>query len=326
MHPRLIAIDMDGTLLNSHGRVSPRTLAAVLSAERHGAEVVIATGRRHSYAMKVLRELGLNPANALVSSNGTVVRTIGAELLHRTHLPRSTARWLCAHISDFRSTLVLTFDNVGPDGEDTRGALVVEQLDQLHDSIGAWMRSNEPYIAQVKPIEFALQQEAPIQMMLCGPIERMRQAEARLLEHEGVSAVGITPHDRIHGAEVALHRTEYPDRDLCIVDILPGGCSKASALLLLARHRGIDPADILAIGDNWNDLSMLDVAGQSVLMSNSPEELKLLAADRGWIVGRSNDEDGVALAIESALSGGFSPAGRQHTSASHAQQEPVVVS
>ena len=98
MQPRLIAIDMDGTLLNSEGRVTPRTVAALLAADRAGMEIVISTGRRHSYAMRVLRALNLNPESALVSSNGTVIRTIGSDLLHRTYLARSTARWLCAHL------------------------------------------------------------------------------------------------------------------------------------------------------------------------------------------------------------------------------------
>jgi len=300
--PRLIAIDMDGTLLGAAATVSPRNLAALRAAERSGAEVVIATGRRHCYAMKVLRDLDLDPAAALISSNGTVIRTIGSDLLHRTFLPSSTARWLCDHLADFRNTLVLTFDSVGPDGEDARGALVVEHLDSLHSSVGGWMRANEPYIAHVERLEHALEGDAPIQMMVCGPVAHMRRAEARLLEHEGVFAAGVTPLDRIHTAEVAIHRTEYPDRDLCIVDILPAGCSKGSAVLRHAAARGVDASEILAIGDNWNDVSMLEIAGHAVVMANAPADLKSMATARGWTIGPSNDEDGVAAAIESALS------------------------
>jgi len=292
---------MDGTLLGANATVSPRNLAALRAAERAGAEIVIATGRRHCYAMKVLRDLNLNPSSALVSSNGTVVRTIGAELLHRTLMPLSTARWLCTHLADYRTSLVVTFDAVNADGEDTRGALVVEHLDTLHASISGWMRANEPYIAQVQPIEAALEADAPIQMMICGPLDLMRRAETILLEHEGVFAEGVSPRERIHTAEVALHRTEYAERDLCIVDLLPAGCSKGSAILRHAADRGLQPADILAIGDNWNDVSMLEIAGEAVVMSNAPADLKLLAAERGWTVGLSNEEDGVAMAIESAF-------------------------
>jgi hydroxymethylpyrimidine pyrophosphatase-like HAD family hydrolase len=300
---RMIAVDMDGTLLGADGRVSERNRAAMKAAEGAGIEVVVATGRRHCYAMRVLRELGLKDEDALISSNGTVTRTIGARLLERTLLPLHTARWLCGHVEEFRNALVITFDKVGPDGEDARGALVVEHMEVLTASIGKWIAANEPYIAHVVPIERALEGEAPIQMMLCGTVERMRRAEARLLEHPGVSATGVTPQERAAGVEVALHRTEYAERDLSIVDILPAGCSKGSALLRLAEQRGIRAEEILAIGDNWNDVSMLEVAGRAVLMGNAPEILKATAAERGWLVGRRHDEDGVAQAIETVLSG-----------------------
>src|SRR5580700_36578 len=181
---------MDGTLLGDDGRVSPRNLTALQSSHAAGIEIVVATGRRHSYAMRVLRPLGLHHASILVSSNGTVTRTLGSfgdqpitsELIARTHLPYATALWLCGHVDEFRNALVLTFDRVGPDGDDTRGALVVEHLDELNASIGRWMAANEPYIAQVNPIDTALRspenadgtdRDLPIQAMLCGTIERM---------------------------------------------------------------------------------------------------------------------------------------------------------
>jgi len=298
--PRLIAIDMDGTLLHSDGHVSERNLAALRAAEAHGIEIAIATGRRHCYAMRVLRALDRPAHTALVSSNGTVIRTLGSELLYREHMPVETARWLCEHVKDFRGTLVLTFDKVKADGEDERGALVCEGVEELNESIGRWMEVNEPYFAHVSPIERALDDAALIQMMLCGPIERMREAEAHLLTDPRITNVDgeCTP-----GIEVTLHRTEYPHRDLCIMDILPAGCSKASALLHLAQLRGMDATEIFAIGDNWNDVPMLQMAGRSAVMANAPADLRALAAERGWLIAPSNDEDGVAAVIEPLLAG-----------------------
>src|ERR1039457_6598195 len=105
---QLIAIDMDGTLLGDDGHVSPRNLAALLAAQAAGIEIVVATGRRHSYALNVLRPLGLDPFSALISSNGTVTRTLGShspgsepvpsQLIARSCLPRATALWLCSHV------------------------------------------------------------------------------------------------------------------------------------------------------------------------------------------------------------------------------------
>ena len=333
LKPCLIAIDIDGTLLGSDGRVSPRNREALRRAEQSGVEIVIATGRRHAYAMRVLRELGLPPHNAIVSSNGTVIRTVDAQLLQRTHMPLATARWLCRAVEDFRDTFVLTFDNIGEDGEDRRGALVCEQTAALHDSIGAWMRANEPYIQRVEHMEHALHPPlatkrgtavaladeddldlhtagmapdaapgtAPIQAMLCGTMERMAQAEAQLLRHPIVAGADTTAAPTSSSAELTLHRTIYPERDLSILDILPTGCSKASALAHLAAMRGCTMAEVLAIGDNWNDLPMLEAAGQTVLMGNAPAELRRLAEDRGWTIGPTNDEAGVAQAIEAAL-------------------------
>jgi hydroxymethylpyrimidine pyrophosphatase-like HAD family hydrolase len=273
----------------------------------------------------VLRGLGLREENGLISSNGTVTRTIGTRLLERTLLDSETAAWLCGHLEEYRNSLVMTFDKVGEDGDDTRGALVVEHLEELNASIAKWMAANEPYIERVVPIEEALAGAAPIQMMLCGRIERMRRAEGRLLEHPGVSAVGVTPlrRDEVRvpegaegaalgvaangaGAKAALHRTEYPERDLSIVDILPAGCSKGAALLQLAADRGVKAEEILAIGDNWNDVSMLELAGRAVLMANAPEDLQVVGATRGWVVGGRHDEDGVAEVIGAVLAGTLS--------------------
>ena len=357
----MIAIDMDGTLLGDDGHVSPRNLAALGAAHAAGIEVVVATGRRHSYAMHVLRPLGLEPTSVLISSNGTVTRTLGSsapgsapiasQLIARTYLPRATALWLCGHIDEFRNALVLTFDRVGPDGNDTRGALVVEHLDELNASIGRWMAANEPYIAHVNPIESALclrrkrrrfesRRAHSSHAVRHGAGTRMRRAEARLLEHPGITASGhpsgrsgatmngagaapsrksapsTSPGDlpfsgSSQGMEskdgtapegiITLNRTDYPARDLSILDILPAGCSKGAALLSLAATRGIEPSQILAIGDNWNDVSMLEAAGAAVLMGNAPEELKVMARSRGWRLGPSNSDDGVAQAIEATL-------------------------
>jgi hypothetical protein len=304
--PRLIAIDLDGTLLNSSGHITERNLAALRLAESRGIEIAIATGRRHCYAMRVLRDINRPANSALISSNGTVIRSIDSTLLHRAHMPLSTARWLCEYVRDFRNTLVLTFDKVRPNGEDERGALVCEDLAQLTSSIGRWIDANEPYLAPISPIEHALNADPPIQMMLCGPIDRMRAAEAHLLKdprvtNEEAPRVSNVESADTPGIEVNLHRTEYAARDLCILDILPAGCSKASALLHLARLRNLDPAAILAIGDNWNDLPMFRVAGQSAVMANAPADLRTLAQKEGWQLLPSNDEDGVAQAIETAL-------------------------
>ena len=315
--PRIIAIDMDGTLLGSDGKVSPRNVAALHRAHDLGIEIVIATGRRHCYAMDPLRDLNLSKANALISSNGTVIRSIGAELVHRTHMPASTARWLCDYASAFRSSMVLTFDTVQPDGKDSLGALVCEHVHDLNGSIGRWMQANGAYIRYVDKLEDALSGPPPIQMMLCGTTARMESAIALLLQSPRVARSG---EPETGETQITLHRTAYPDRDLMILDILPAGCSKASALEHLIRIRGCTAADVMAIGDNWNDLPMLEFAGRAVMMANAPPELLAIAAKRHWLLAPGHDNDGVASAIEAVL-----PISQpEHPAAS--KTEPMVVS
>ena len=100
--------------------------------------------------------------------------------------------------------------------------------------------------------------------------------------------------------EFTLALTEYPERDLSILDVMRRGVTKGFALAEWAQRRGIAREEVMAIGDNWNDREMLEFAGFPVVMGNSVPELKSL----GWTVTLSNDENGVAEAIRTyALNG-----------------------
>ncbi len=281
----LIAFDIDGTLMPSEGTcMSARTVATLREAVAAGIEVVIATGRRAAYAMPLLEPIGLSPETVLISSNGASTRDFAGNLMDRFYLELSTARALCAELRPFGGTMVFTFDKDGP------GELVLESLDRLHDRIALWVDANLPYIEQVDPLERVFDRgEPPIQGMICGTVDQMNAAEQHLLR---------TP----FAAQIEMHRTEYAQRDLSILDILPLGCNKGVALARLAERRGIPRAEVMAVGDNWNDLEMLRWAGQPVLMRNASAALRDEAARSGWQISRStNDEDGAVLALEQAL-------------------------
>jgi hydroxymethylpyrimidine pyrophosphatase-like HAD family hydrolase len=96
-------------------------------------------------------------------------------------------------------------------------------------------------------------------------------------------------------------RTEYPARDLSILDLLPQGVSKGAALKKLAARLGMEREEVMAIGDNWNDVEMLEWAGQGVIMGNAAAELRAMAKTRGWKQAPSNDEDGVAVVLEAMV-------------------------
>jgi Cof subfamily protein (haloacid dehalogenase superfamily) len=285
MHPpvRLVAIDMDGTLLPTFSQtISARNVEALLAAQRAGVTIAIATGRRTAYTAPLLEGLGLRADMPLITSNGAVTRTLGGEPVDRSHLQARVARELCGLLRPF-GTVVFTFDMVG------RGELLLEDLDQAHKRIALWVEANRDAIEVVQPLENALQDgNDPIQGMVAGGVERMRQAEEALKSSTWSKSCEAV-------------RTEYPARDLSILDLLPPGVSKGWALERLAARLGVDRKETMAIGDNWNDVNMLEWAGQAVLMGNAAKELRILAKTNGWKQAPPNDEDGVAVTLEMAL-------------------------
>jgi Cof subfamily protein (haloacid dehalogenase superfamily) len=272
---RLIAVDIDGTLLNSQFRISEKDLQALRRAHQQGIEVILVTGRRHAFALPIAQQLGFDLW--LISSNGAVTRSLQGEAFHRDLVPAATCLEVCAAMQEFRGNMVVTFD------KESKGALVLERMDELTSSIRHWLEKNMQYIEFVVPIERALTSD-PVQAMFCGTISRM-QAAVRTLESKQVKD------------HITVVRTEYPVRDLCIVDVLNRDCSKGHALKRWAHYRGIPREQVMAIGDNFNDLEMLAFAGAPFIMGNACEELKA----RGWPVTSCNDENGVAAAVEQLL-------------------------
>jgi len=272
---RLIAVDIDGTLLNPQFQISDTDLAALRNAHRDGIEVVLVTGRRHTFALPIAQQLGFDLW--LICSNGAVTRSLSGETFHRDLLPQRTCRDLCAAMQEFRGQTVLTFD------KDGRGAIVLEHLQELEGSIRHWLQKNMEYIEFVVPIENALTTD-PVQAMFCGPVALMQQA-LKALDRSGLS--------------ITVLRTEYPGRDLSIVDVLNADCSKGHALERWANHRGITREQVMAVGDNYNDIEMLAFAGHPFIMENASQELR----GRGWTETRSNAHNGVAAAVEHVLRG-----------------------
>ncbi len=272
---RLLAVDIDGTLLNPEFQISEADLAALRRAQQEGVEVVLVTGRRHTFALPIAQQLGFDLW--LISSNGAITRSLAGETFHRDLLPASTCRKLCAAMREFRGNTVLTFDT------EVKGAIVLEHMEELNASIRRWLEKNLQFINFVIPIENSLTTD-PVQAMFCGPIPRM---------HQALTALAASGLDK----DITVLRTEYPIRDLSIVDVLDQGCSKGHALERWANYRGILREQVMAIGDNYNDTEMLAFAGLPFIMGNASEELRR----NGWAVTLPNDQSGVAAAIEQVL-------------------------
>jgi len=274
---RLLATDIDGTLLNPQFQISEGDLTALRRAHAAGIEIVLVTGRRHTFALPIAKQLGFDLW--LISSNGAVTRSLSGETFHRDMMPAETCRQLCGAMQEFRGNTVLTFD------KETKGAIVLERLDELGASIRRWLERNMEYIEFVVPIERALVTD-PVQAMFCGTLVRMNAA-LRALEQAGMEQ------------KVTVLRTVYPERDLSMIDVLNTGCSKGHALERWSKYRGYGREEVMAVGDNHNDVEMLEFAGHPVIMGNACEELR----GRGWRVTRGNHECGVAAAVEVALVG-----------------------
>jgi len=267
---RLLAIDIDGTLLDTRGNIPPTNVTALARAIDAGVEVVLATGRRYEFARTIFEQLP-EPLT-LILSNGAIVKTREGETIVRHLLPRSVALDVLQRTAAYRQSAAVLFDRP------LEGQVVYEAVDWEHPRHGAYFRANRRFISLVQPLEHAVTED-PLQVMFTGSCAGMRALHALLVDADA------------GGFAVTL--TEYESRDFALVDVIRAGCSKGSALRELARMRGIESHSVMAIGDNLNDLPMLEFAGVPVVMANGVAALRA----RGWATAPSNDAAGVAAAI-----------------------------
>jgi Cof subfamily protein (haloacid dehalogenase superfamily) len=272
MGVRLIALDIDGTLLDSRWKLPEANRAAICEAVRRGIEVALVTGRRYDFALPVARDLGCTLT--MIVNNGAMIRASSAETQLRHLLPVDVARKVLETCVKWRAGAAVIFDRPHAN------QLILERLD-ADDSIRyAYYSRNLEFIGFAQPLESCLTED-PLQIMYSGTLAEMEEAE-RLL--------ALSP----LAQRVRLAATKYAARDFAMIDVLPHGCSKGAALAEWAKRQGLRREQILAIGDNHNDLEMLHFAGIPVVMGNCVPELKTY----GWHETDSNDESGVAAAIE----------------------------
>src|SRR5712692_10808896 len=272
MAVRLIALDIDGTLLSSRFTVSERNRAAIAGATRRGIEVALVTGRRYDFAMPVARKLDC-PLTMIVN-NGALIRSKEGRTHLRHLLPQSTAERVLALMRPWRDGAAVVFDRP------RENQVMLEALDPDDSLRYAYYSRNKEFIGLANPLETCLTED-PIQVMFSGKVAAMREAEAAL---RGAAFPG----------EYGLAVTSYESKDFAMIDVIHPECSKGSSLAEWAALRGVSREEVMAIGDNHNDLEMLEFAGIPVVMGNSVPELKTF----GWHETGTNDQSGVAAAIE----------------------------
>jgi len=278
----LLALDLDGTLLDSRGNISERNRLAIDNAREHGVRVALVTGRRFRDSRPVALELGLDIP--LISHNGALTKHAATlQTVSVLPLPLDAAREALrvgreagadALLSDDHEGLgVLVYDHLR--GENTAAHKYVSWARRIH---GEEERDNA--VQQVTSLEDYLDHE-PIHLAFSGTCNEMDQLEANL--------------KRELGSTVKILGTKYQEQDFTLLDILNPTASKGAGVAAAAAELGVAREEIMAIGDNYNDLEMLLLAGVGVVMANAPLTLREIA---GLHPTASNREDGVALAIE----------------------------
>jgi Cof subfamily protein (haloacid dehalogenase superfamily) len=269
---RLAAIDLDGTLLNSRWEVSQANRRALVEASARDVQVVVVTGRRFYSALPLAEQIPC-PVT-LITSNGALIASRTGEVLYQDFLPAQAARQALKTALDYRPYSVAIFHVQGP------GQITMQDNAVADGPLGWYLKTSPGGLKLVPDLESAVETD-PIQVMIGGPPARIESAEAML-------------RDSPVGARIHLTWTKYLTRDVSILDVMNRGCSKGRALKVWADRCGIPASEVMAIGDNFNDLEMLQFAGQPVLMGNRASGLER----PDWPLTLSNDSDGVAAAIE----------------------------
>jgi len=210
----------------------------------------------------------------MIVNNGALIRSKEGRTHLRHLLPQSIARQVLELTRPWREGAAVIFDRP------LQNQLMLEVLDPDDSMRYAYYSRNKEFIGIAKPLETCLTED-PIQVMLSGRVAPMREAESAL---RGAPFV----------EDFALAVTSYESKDFAMIDVINPVCSKGSSLAEWAALRGFAREEVMAIGDNHNDLEMLSFAGIPVVMGNGVPALKAY----GWHETGTNDENGVALAIE----------------------------
>ena len=272
---RLIGIDIDGTLLDSRGQMPAANREAIHEAVAAGVHVALVTGRSYPFARPVADPLP--PAVTLIVSNGAIERAMDGGTLARRLLDRRVAHAVLDVTRPYRDAAALIFDR------DAERQVVFETMDwEQPNRKGYWSR-NQSLIDRAVPLELALTED-PIQVMFNGGVLQMRA----LAEALGTAA-----------REYAVSLTEYEHRDFSLIDVTSPQATKGRALAWRAEQLGLSRDEVMAVGDNFNDLEMLEFAGTPVVMGNAVAPLR----ERGWHVTAGQDEAGLAQAIRRFVPG-----------------------
>lgn len=271
---KMLAVDIDGTLLDSRGQLPPAHRDALADASARGIAVVLATGRAFHFARPVAEALAI-PVTLIVN-NGAVLKELDGTARLKRLLRSDVAKHVLAGTPGHERSVAVVFDRAPGD---ERPEIVFEQMDWSHPHRKGYYRRNQSFIGEVARLVDEIVED-PIQVMFNGSVAPMRELA------EMVRALPVAAH-------VSVALTEYELRDFSLLDVNAAGCTKGSTLAEWALGRGLTRENVMAVGDNLNDLEMLEFAGTGVVMGNASPTIKA----RGFELTDSHDENGLARAI-----------------------------
>jgi hydroxymethylpyrimidine pyrophosphatase-like HAD family hydrolase len=282
---KLIAVDVDGTLLTSKGVISERTRGVLRCAVQRGVVLAVATGRRRRTAEPILA--GLELPHFLVSSQGAALWQNG-DLLAHSHLPAPNAGAALEVIRGLAMTALILGNAAQED------VIYVDGDWEDNERLSAYVSRNRQH---VRPFADQTLSQDPVELILMDTMERLERLDEALTGHHAPPPSEDPPAQEGPTESRPLWRVIFSKNQFTsggAIEVVGPETSKAAALDTLGRRLGIAPSQMVAFGDNVNDLEMLAFAGLGVAMGNSTADA-IAAADR---VAPSNDEDGIAVTLE----------------------------
>jgi HAD superfamily hydrolase (TIGR01484 family) len=279
---RLLALDLDGTLLNSRGELSERNRAAVREARERGVRVALVTGRRFRDVRPLALELDLDDVPVISHTGALTKHARTLETVAAMLLPLEAAREV------LRVGREQEMDAMVSDDPDGLGLLLYDHINEDNHALAryiAWSRrihgpEAADYIRRVPSLEEYLD-HPPVHVGYAGNYGTM-------------VALGQKLKDTLNGS-IKVFATLYPKQNFGTIDVLHPEASKGAGVAVVAAEFGLRREEVMAVGDNFNDLEMLHYAGTPVVVGNA--EAPLQDIEEFHITG-TNDEDGVAAAIE----------------------------
>ncbi len=270
---RMIAIDLDGTLLAPNGEVTPRTRAAIHRALEAGLLVCFATGRNWTESRLVLDAVE-HYASAVFVGGAMVIDTHQRVTLHRTLMDPALAAEVCEFLES-AGHVVLALQDTAAAGIDY---LVSGEL-PLRGAIGHWMKTTRTKV-QMVPRLGRYSHQHTVRVGVVAPAAQLQELQSKMQTH--------------FGERLVMQNLRVPDAGMEILEIFDPAVNKWEGVLHVARRHHVQPEEIVAIGDDVNDIPMIRSAGLGVAMGNARPEVKAVAAR---VIG-ANHEEGLARFLE----------------------------